>query len=148
MYVLGTNARRAVIVLVVALLGLGALPVSAAPATWVRTYDGRTGTKAITRGYLTPDGLKLFAISNRAGVVNIKAMATNHGTNHREVFWPKRQRNLVDSGVCATWTAASSKSVQQGLAFRIVSEPGRTRAITVTKNIIFGYSETINVGVW
>jgi hypothetical protein len=117
-------------------------------ATRIRIYDGSTGTNRMARAFLTPDGHDLYAISKSAGVVTMRALSSNRDANHREAYWPVNEPDLTDSEVCATWSTASSNKAHEGLAFRVIGEPGRTRAVTVTKNVFFAYYATINVGVW
>ena len=57
---------------------------------------------------------------------------------------------MTDGQSCATWSAQPEKgNTQQGAALRITTNStGVSRAITVTKNIMFGATWMFNVHVW
>jgi hypothetical protein len=102
----------------------------------------------LTTRVLTSDGTDTYSVSLYNGSISMSAPSTNGGTNLREVFWPSSQRSSKDSQVCATWSDQSSPSVQQGVALRVVTGSGRTRALTVTKNIWGGAYWVFNVHTW
>jgi len=97
---------------------------------------------------LTPDQGDSYSVSLSGDVITMKAPATNVGTNLREVFWPASASTTLDGRVCATWSSQSADSVQEGVAFHIVAGATSTRAITVTKNIVYGVFWVMNVHVW
>lgn len=95
----------------------------------------------LQRGVLTGN----YGLDSSADSVSVRA--GDAGSNHREVFWSPQQPRL-DGEVCATWASESAPTAQQGLALRIVQADGRTRAVTITKNVIFGATWAINAHVW
>jgi hypothetical protein len=101
---------------------------------------------ALATKILTPDGADTYTITSAAGTVTMVAPPTNTGGNLREVFWPAGAPDRADSTACATWTTAAPNpdQVQQGLAFRV----GPVRAVTLTKNVIFGVVWVFNVHEW
>jgi hypothetical protein len=141
--------RRAV---AAALVGISLLPAACSgdPAARVslvhRFPHQHSGPLSVA--VLTPDGSDTYRTSTVGAGLTVEAAAGNAGSNLREVAWPDGSPSMTDSQACATWTAASSDSSQQGLAFRIVSRPAWTRAITVTKNVEFGVPWIFNVHTW
>jgi hypothetical protein len=76
------------------------------------------------------------------------APSSNTGSNSRWVFHDPTAPIAEDEGACATVTH-SGLPVQEGIALRVTNEPsGRTRAITVTKNVWGDASWIYNVHVW
>ncbi|HUS26273.1 MAG TPA: hypothetical protein VMY99_02920 [Nevskiaceae bacterium] len=120
----------------------------AAALSWVQTYNGNTGTNTLLSRVLTPDQGDYYTLAKSKGVATMQAPATNVGGNYREVFWPANTPRVANSQVCATWTSESASSIQEGLAVRIVDGPTSTRAITVTKNVIYGIYWVFNVHTW
>lgn len=120
--------------------------LAAAAATLI--YSGATGTNVIATRTLTPDGADTYAMTKTAGTLTTAASPTNAGANLRRVAVPSGTPNLADTRVCATWTYRSAPEVQEGLAHRVVAEPGRTRAVTVTKNVIYGIYWVFNLHTW
>ena len=92
----------------------------------------------------TTDTTKLSAIE---GDVVASAPRTNVGSNTRSAFYASTSPVTVDEGACATVTH-SGLPVQEGIALRVTNEHGRTRAITVTKNVWADVSWYYNVHVW
>ena len=135
-------------VLSVTVLSWCALTQPASAAGWLPIYNGNTGTNTLQSRVLTPDGQDVYTITKSGGTVTMKAPATNTGSNLRKAFWPNGSPTLANSRVCATWTSQSAESSQEGLAMRIVTTPTSTRAVTVTKNVIYGIYWVFNVHVW
>ncbi len=108
-----------------------------------------TGTPLSVRT-LTPDGADTSSITLTGGVVAMSAPDTNNAlSNLRSVFWRTGESRPTDQGACATWQDASSGLVQEGLALRVRDTPGgATRALTVTKNTIYGVQWVFNVHTW
>lgn len=76
------------------------------------------------------------------------AAPTNRASDNRIVFWLAGQAPLTAGQSCATWDSQAGPFVQQGLAFHITTVGGVTRAVTVTKNVLFGQTWVFNVHVW
>lgn len=116
------------------------------------TYWGDYGTDSLVIQTLTPQGTDDYVIGkttvNHIGDVYMNANATNTGNNLRKVFWPAGAGNYLNSESCATWWSSSAESVQEGLALRIVDAPTGTRALTVTKNVVYGIHWVFNVHTW
>jgi hypothetical protein len=125
---------------------LAAQPATA--ASWSQYYKGNTGTNLLGSAVLTPDGADIYGITKSGGAVTITAPATNTGSNLRKVFWPAGTPSYTNTQSCATWTSQSAESAQEGLAFRITNTGGTTRAVTVTKNVIYGIHWVFNVHTW
>lgn len=105
------------------------------------------GTGVLASRVLTPDGTDTYSIKGGT-TVTMTAPATNTGTNLRAVYWSKSAAAVTNSRVCVNWTTQSAESVQQGTAHNIVALPDRTRAITLTKNVIYQIYWVFNVHVW
>lgn len=80
------------------------------------------------------------------------------GGNDRVVFWPSSEVPTADEESCVTWSDQTPSQAdlapnQEGIALRVATFGGITRAITLTKNI-YGSSLTsrayqeINVHIW
>ncbi len=139
----GSRRRvRLVAIVATALLLTGCLP------ELILTYD-RTSTSTPLAAAVYPGGGDSFVISGSAGALDIVAPDTNTGGSLREVFWPSGAAVVADSQSCATWTSQHGRFVQQGAAFRIRQEStGRVRAITVSKNVMFGIIWGFNFYSW
>ncbi len=110
-----------------------------------------TGTTqmSLTIRALTTDGADKVAIGLVDGVVTMTTPFGNNAlSNLRSVFWPSAQPPVADEQVCATWLDQSDGFVQEGVALRVVDQPGRVRALTVTKNVIYGTQWAFNVHTW
>jgi hypothetical protein len=118
------------------------------PPRRTKTYNGDIGRTGFARKVLTPQFQDTYDLSKSDGAVTITAPSTNAGTNTRQVFWPKSSAPLTNSRVCATWAYATTPMAQEGLALHAVAARGTRRAITVTKNIIYGVTWVFNVLVW
>ena len=97
---------------------------------------------------LTPDGTDAYTYTSSTGQMQVTALDTNTAGNLRSTFWPADSPLVKDAQTCATWAAQSNSSVQQGAALRISTATGSTRAVTVTKNIIYGATWIFNVHTW
>src|SRR5690606_437540 len=99
-----------------------------------------TSTPTFSFHYLTRDGTDGFASTATPGALDLRAPATNQGTNTRILVYPPAQPMTDDQQSCATWDAQDGVNAQQGLALRIRNDlpEGRWRAITVTKNVVWG----------
>lgn len=133
-----------------ALLVLSAMLLAACARTWTATFDGngRGANRSMVQTMLTPDGGDRYVIERRGAEVH--AAAPNTRGNYRTAFWPEGSPSVTDGQSCATWVAQSETGhVQQGAALRISTDAaGVTRAITVTKNVMYGATWTFNVHVW
>lgn len=86
-------------------------------------------------------GAVTFRGTNRSG-------AAVEDWNRREVYTRPEAPRVTDQRACATWESQSVRTVQQGLAVRVRTAGGRTRAVTVTKNTFAHYSWYFNVLTW
>jgi hypothetical protein len=111
-------------------------------------YNGGSGTNTLVTRTLTPDGTDRYAITKSGGLLTALAPAGNLGSNLRRVAWPSGSPDLADTRVCATWNSHSVPSVQEGTAHRIRTVSSHTRAITLTKNVIYGVYWGFNVHTW
>jgi putative cell wall-binding protein len=103
---------------------------------------------SLTTRVLTSDGADTADISLADGVVTMSAPLTNNSlSNLRTIFWPTGEASAVDEQVCATWLDQSG-IVQQGVALRIIDGPNSIRALTVTKNVVYGVEWVFNVHTW
>lgn len=96
---------------------------------------------------LTREGADRTLLSASDGRVRADAPLTNLGSNSRSVVRDPSSERALDEGACATVTH-SGLPVQEGIALRVTTDRGRTRAITVTKNIWADLSWVYNVHVW
>ena len=89
---------------------------------------------------ITRDSDDRYGIRTVAGVTTATAAQANAGGNGRYLFWRKADPETADQETCATWVDNTTHTQQQGAALRIQA-PGDddVRAITVTKNVAFGY---------
>jgi hypothetical protein len=126
--------------------------VTASPAqaaTWTQIYNGNTSSAPLTSRVLTPDGAAALSIAKAGGTVTMTAPVTSHAaSNLREVFWPAGAASQTDQETCATWASQSDDRAQEGLALRITDISGDVRALTVTKNVIYGVWWDFNVHTW
>jgi hypothetical protein len=77
------------------------------------------------------------------------APASNHAaSNLREVLWPAGLAARAGEQSCATWASQSDDRAQEGIALRITDVNGDVRALTVTKNVIYGVWWDFNVHTW
>lgn len=127
----------------VAVVLVGGCPASAATVNaWTTAGSGGSLASAV----LTQDGTGHYSPSRSNGSITV----TNPGAggNQREVVWPATQPAMLDAQVCATWQSATSDEVQEGVALRITTSTVGTRALTVTKNVIYGAYWAFNVHAW
>jgi len=104
---------------------------------------------ALATRVLTADGADVSGIDIADGVVTLSAPTSNHElSNLRKVFWPATETATTEQQACATWQDQSSGYVQEGIALRVLDQGGRVRALTVTKNVIYGVQWTFNVHTW
>jgi hypothetical protein len=123
-------------------LGIAALVVAAAcQPGWTPLAAGYQGA------FITPEGKDVFGLTVAGTAVTMKAPTTNTGGNTRAVFWREGAVDTADQEVCATWVSHSGVDRQEGVALRVRSAQGRTRAITVTNNVVYGARWGFNVHV-
>ena len=127
--------------IVVAVIAVGACRQA------IATYPSTDPRPAVTT-LLTPDGTDIYTYASSSGQMRVGALDTNTSGNLRSVFWPADSPLVADAQSCAIWASQSSASAQQGAALRIATVNGSTRAITVTKNIVFGATWIFNVHTW
>lgn len=133
--------RQRVGAIVCALIVLGACREA------IVTYPSTDPRPAFTT-LLTPDGTDAYNYTSSTGQMQVAALDTNTAGNLRSTFWPADSPLVKDAQTCATWAAQSNSFVQQGAALRISTATGSTRAVTVTKNIIYGATWGFNVHTW
>lgn len=138
-----TELRRSARVgaIVVALIAVGACRQA------IVTYPS-TDPRPAKTALLTPDGTDRYTYASSSGHMQVVALDANTSGNLRSAFWPADSPLVADAQSCATWASQSSGSIQQGAALRIATANGSTRAITVTKNIVFGATWIFNVHTW
>lgn len=106
--------------------------------------DDETGS--FDTATLTPDRspstkrFDTFGISSAAGAYTMFASDKNSSGNSRFVYYPSREAPSLNQESCATWLTqtpanGSGTTVQEGVALRVVTSAGITRAITVTKEV-------------
>ncbi len=135
-----TRLLRATAALVMATAVLGAC----APAPRAFQLDGRS----LAGATLTHEVGDTFAARGAAGSWRISSGAGNNGVNTRMVFWSTETPASVNGGSCVRFDPDSVWPTQEGVALRIATVGGQTRAVTVTKNI-FGYATNhYNVHAW
>lgn len=105
------------------------------------------GAATISSRVLTPDGADVYRSTGTGSSITVTAPTTNTGSNLRAVYWTPRTA-MADSRVTMTWTSQSDPSVQEGTAHHIVVNGNQVRAVTLTKNIIYGIDWVFNVHVW
>ena len=101
-----------------------------------------------SRAVLTSDDSRYRFVERADGRLAVKAPRSNPDRNRREVFSEPGAPAMRDQTTCATWVDQSDVLVQPGLATRIVDRRGRVRAITLTKNTVFGVDWVFNVVTW
>ncbi len=112
------------------------------------TYD-EVSTSSMHTKVLTPDAFDHYEFSSRPGGMSVTAPATNTSGNLRMAFWPAQGPSVVDSESCATWASESGGLAQQGVALRMrIYASGRTRLLTVTRNVWRGGSWIFNFHTW
>lgn len=113
----------------------------------VLTFDGSTPTDQRVV-VLTPDGGDRYRYGSSSDAIEVAALDGNQGSNLRSIFWPGTSPVVADGQSCATWTSQTGLLVQQGAALRIRRTSGRVRALTVTKNVLFGVTSNVNLHTW
>jgi hypothetical protein len=122
---------------------------AASAATWTSVYNGNASSAPLAVRVLTPDGADTSVIAKAGGTVTMTAPVTNNAaSNLRKVFWPAGLAARASEQSCATWASQSDDREQEGIALRITSANGDVRAITVTKNVIYGIWWDFNVHTW
>jgi hypothetical protein len=119
-------------------------------------FDASTDATPITNGVLTYaalDGLgaaDAYDFARSGGTVAVSAPATNQGGNRRMLYWPSLAQPRTNERSCQSWADSTQSVDQQGIALRIAptADGLGTRAITVTKNVVYGYIWVLNVHVW
>lgn len=123
-------------------VGAGILVLLAACHPTVDPLDPSLGA-----GILTPDGHDRYGLTLANGVVTAAAPTSNKGGNTRVGFWRSADQASVDQQSCATWMDPRGRFHQEGAALRVRTANGRTTAITVTNNIVYGTRWVFNVHV-
>lgn len=121
-----------------------------------QTFDGAADPAPLTEAVLTraaADNLgynDTYTFTRDAGTLTIAAPATNTGGNRREVYWPADGAAASKEMSCQTWEDSLATVDQQGIALRIAptADGLGTRAVTITKNILYGFYWVFNVHVW
>lgn len=109
--------------------------------------------KLVTR-QLTSDGIDRYVLSQQRDTLTVRAPSTNQGIGTREALWPENQQPRRDAEACVTigtqdGTNDASGVTQEGVVLRLRTDrSGRTRAVTVTKNIYGGWVWVFNATVW
>jgi hypothetical protein len=104
---------------------------------------------SLTIRTLTSDGSDVSSITMARGIISMSAPPTNKPLSSlRKVFWPTSESASRDGEVCASWLDQSDGIVQEGVALHIVDGRTSVRAVTVTKNVIYGVQWVFNVHTW
>ena len=104
---------------------------------------------AVDAAALTPEGNDQYFIDRHGTGATVTAPVSNTGENTRTVFYPRQGPNTSEAVSCATWVFESTLQAQEGVALRVTKDDlARVRAITVTKNIVFGATWVFNVHLW
>jgi hypothetical protein len=130
-------------------LVLRVVAVAAAAAAFVACGPVFPLDPELEAGVITLEGEgDRYAIETADGVTTATAARTNTSGNDRFVFWRKVDADTADQETCATWVDNTTHTQQQGAALRVQAfGEDHVRAITFTKNMIFGYYWVFNVHV-
>lgn len=135
-------------------IGIGIIETAApgVPDPLDPSYSGATLTQVVSTKTGASDGFSISPTVVQPGTV-MSANGPIVGPNDRMVFWPAAETPLGDAESCATWSSQSPAQgagvpTQEGLALRVATHDGITRAITVTKNIFANATFVLNVHVW
>lgn len=101
---------------------------------------------AVSAASVTPDGAGYSYLHRGPGTVVVSAPETS-GVNEREFFWEETSPEEPDATVCGTFSTGHGID-QQGIVLRLNDANGTIRAITVTRNVIFGDSRAFNFHLW
>jgi hypothetical protein len=146
----GRRGRRWRVRIVV--LVLVAVALVACGRLWIIDADGDDEPVAgMAAAVLSPDKDDEYTFERSGGTLRVASPSTNAGANLRTVFWPAGAPEVTDGRSCATWTAQSRDGTysQQGAALRVRAEDGTvTKAITVSKNVMYGFVWILNVHGW
>jgi Calx-beta domain len=113
-------------------------------------YRGATLTQVVAAKTRAADS---YTIAASGGTVESSANAPVLSSNDRVVFWPSTEVPAADQESCATWssqqpTQARGVTTQEGLALRVATADGVTRALTVTKDVWANANYVVNVHEW
>jgi hypothetical protein len=114
------------------------------------TFSGDTNPDPLVDATLYLSGSDTYVYQRSGGDLAISAAATNTSEETRQAYFPENGPLVAAEQSCETWTSATSGGNQQGIALRVAPTVDGlgTRAITVTKNVIYGVWWTFNVHVW
>lgn len=96
---------------------------------------------------LTRDAADVTTITHRGGTARVTAPGTNVGANSRTIFHRTGDPVSHDHTSCVT-ARHSGLPVQEGVALRVRTRDGRTRALTAMKNIWANVDWMYNVHTW
>ncbi len=146
----------AVVALVTSRTAIGPSPV-AAEGVAASAHPQLPGASTVTAADLTPEGSDRFrfelepapeGVGGPGPTVSVSAPADNLGGNLRTAWWLDGSQPSVDQESCVTWSEFSGDAVQAGVALRVRQVAGRTQAITVTNNVMWGARNGWNVHLW
>jgi len=88
-----------------------------------------------------------------AAATLVNASSSIAAANDRVAFWPAPEAPAADQQSCATWssqtpTQQQGTPIQEGVALRVATTGGVTRAITITKNVFAKAYYVFNVHTW
>jgi hypothetical protein len=129
---------------------LAVVLLAACGKAWVVTYESGDSAGPVVDLVLTADSGDSYTVDASGDTIHAEALPGNNRENLRVLFWPAGAPSVDDSQSCATWSDQTETGMaQQGAAVRVETGPtGVTRAITVTKNILFGYTWVFNIHTW
>jgi hypothetical protein len=133
-------------------LALVAVALVACDRLWIVGTDRDDEPVAgLTTAVLSPDRGDAYTLEDTGGTLRVASPSANDGANLRMVFWPAGAPDETDGRSCATWTAQSGdgRFSQQGAALRVrVDEGTVTKAVTVSKNVMYEFVWILNVHGW
>lgn len=95
---------------------------------------------------ISRDGEDRYRIQTADGVTTATAAEANSGGNGRYVFWRKADPETANQETCATWVDNTTQTQQQGAALRVQAlGEDDVKAITITKNVAYGYVWMFNL---
>ena len=102
---------------------------------------------------VTPGLVDRYALTAKQGSVTVAAEGKIAVADDRSFFFAPGAASSTDQQSCASWSSQSpapspTVPLQQGLVLRAATFDGVTKAISVTKNIVYGVNWVFNVHEW
>lgn len=109
------------------------------------SVDAAPPQASYTMSTITPDGTDQYVLEVDSLGLTVRSPAANVGGNLRVAVVDDDAPVLADQQACVSWHGPAGSSAQPGVVLRSKVEPGRTRAIVVTNNVVWGYRSGFNV---